>query len=232
MQRSSIIATVIAAGGVLIAGSVASVAVINAASSSQPDSETIQLVAAGSPETPATQAATPSQAASPAAALPSIEATPLPKLPKVERPAQQAAAVTSAPATSGKAASKPSASKESSDDSTSSESAAVVSIGQARSIVLKQGDGVAVVGVSKQSHQGYSTWAVRIARANGEELTGYVDRASGVVVDWNVNKEATPAAQPTQSASDDDDREDDSIDHEDDSVDHEDSPDDHDEDDD
>jgi hypothetical protein len=61
MQRSSIIATVVAAGGVLIAGSVASVAVINAASSSQSDSETIQLVAAGS----STPSAEPTMTASP-----------------------------------------------------------------------------------------------------------------------------------------------------------------------
>jgi hypothetical protein len=210
MQRSSIIATVIAAGGVLIAGSVASVAVINAASSSQPDSETIQLVAAGSTATPSPEAAaaTPSQAASPAAALPTIEASALPDLPSVDQPAEQVAAVQAAPATSGKAASKPTASKESGDDSTPSaaaEPAATVSAGQARSIVLKQGDGVAVVSTSKDSHQGYSTWAVRVTRANGEELTGYVDRASGVVVDWSVNKEATPAVQSTPSASSDDD---------------------------
>jgi hypothetical protein len=83
--------------------------------------------------------------------------------------------------------------------------------------VLKQGDGIAVVGTSRQSHQGYSTWAVRIARANGEEITGYVDRASGVVVDWNVNKDATPAAQPTPSASGDDDHSGSSNDHEDES---------------
>jgi hypothetical protein len=222
MQRSSIIATVIAAGGVLIAGSVASVAVINAASSSQPDSETIQLVAAGSTATPSPEAAPngPSQAASPAAALPTIEASTLPDLPTVDQPTGQVAAVQAAPSTSGKTASRPAASKESGDDSKSSpsaEPAATVSADQARSIVLKQGDGVTVVSTSKGSHQGYSTWAVRIARANGEELTGYVDRASGVVVDWSVNKEATPAAQPTPSASEDDDS--DSSDDSDDSVD-------------
>jgi hypothetical protein len=215
MQRSSIIATVIAAGGVLIAGSVASVAVINAASSSQSDSETIQLVAAGSTSAPSAQAtaAAPSQAASAAAALPTMEASALPELPTVEQPAEQAAVVQAAPATSTKAASKPAASQKSRDDSTpspSAESVAAVSVEQARSIVLKQGDGTGVVSTSKQSHQGYSTWAVRIARANGEELTGYVDRVSGVVVDWSVNKEATPVAQPTPSASEDDDREDDS----------------------
>ncbi len=76
---------------------------------------------------------------------------------------------------------------------------------QARSIVLKQGDGV--VGrqhVQGNSHQGYSTWAVRITRSNGEVLTGYVDRASGVVVDWTVNQKA-PAPTPSSSASEDDD---------------------------
>ena len=46
MQRSSVIATVVAAGGILIAGSVASVAVINAASSSPATSATVALVSA------------------------------------------------------------------------------------------------------------------------------------------------------------------------------------------
>ena len=63
--------------------------------------------------------------------------------------------------------------------------------------MLKQGDGTSVVSVSKASRSGYSTWAVRITRANGEVITGYVDRESGVVVDWAVNQQ--PAAQPVRA---------------------------------
>ena len=234
MQRSSIIATVIAAGGVLIAGSVASVAVINAASSSQPDSETIQLVAAGSTATPTPEAAptTPSQAASPAA-LPTIEASALPDLPTVDQPAGRSPpSRPRRPRPARPPASPPPRRSPMTTRSRrrSAEPAATVSAGQARSIVLKQGDGVTVVSTSKDSHQGYSTWAVRIARANGEELTGYVDRASGVVVDWSVNKEATPAAQPTPSASEDDTQREDHSSEDDSTEDHEDES--HDEDDD
>ena len=64
--------------------------------------------------------------------------------------------------------------------------------------------GVAVLGVAKATRGGLQTWAVRIERSNGEVLTGYVDRASGVVMDWVVNSGPTPAAQTTPSASDDD----------------------------
>jgi hypothetical protein len=239
MQRSSIIATVVAAGGILIAGSVASVAVINAASSSQPDSETIQLVAAGSTATAspeATAGVSAEQSVAAPAGLPTVEASTLPDIPEVTQPAAQPAAVQAAPATASKPARKPAASKGSDDDSAptrSAEPAATVSENQARSIVLKQGDGVAIVSTSKESHQGYSTWAIRITRSNGEVLTGYVDRASGVVVDWTVNQKAPAQPTPTATHDDDsdesDDREDDS--HEDDS--HEDESDDsHDEDDD
>lgn len=210
MQRSSIIATVIAAGGILIAGSVASVAVINAASSNQPDSQTIQLVAAGatataSPEaTPSSEAtaSTGTEQAAAVAALPSLDSSSLPALPKVsDTPSQQAAGQVK-PATSS---TKPSAS--SSDDDSAAASVAqrsTLSADKARAIVLKQGDGVSVVSTSKESHQGYSTWAVRITRSNGEVLTGYVDRESGVVVDWTVNQQAQ-AAKPSPTASSDDD---------------------------
>lgn len=208
MQRSSIIATVVAAGGILIAGSVASVAVINAASSSEPDSETIQLVAAGSTATPSPEATVSISAeqAAPVAELPTMEASKLPEIPEVTQSNAQPA-VQDAPATAGTSVRKPSASKGSDDDSAptrAAEPAATVSADQARSIVLKQGDGVSIVSTSKESHQGYSTWAIRITRSNGEVLTGYVDRASGVVVDWTVNQKA-PATTPSPSATSDDD---------------------------
>jgi len=211
MQRSSIIATVIAAGGILIAGSVASVAVINAASSSQPDSETIQLVVAGGTTTPSpesTESDTAGTEAVTATDLPSIDAAALPAIPEVsEAPTQQAApAKQPAPAKSGANAST----STSSDDSATkaSDSPSMLSAAQARSIVLKKGRGVSIVSTSRESREGYSTWAVRITRSNGEVLTGYVDRASGVVVDWTVNQKAQ-AAQPSPSASDDDDDSDD-----------------------
>ena len=83
MQRSSIIATVVAAGGILIAGSVASVAVINAASSSSPSSETVAMVAVTPAAIEPVVQPLPSTSTD-ATALPSIEPSALPALPSVE----------------------------------------------------------------------------------------------------------------------------------------------------
>jgi hypothetical protein len=70
MQRSTIIATVVAAGGILIAGSVASTAVINAAVSTQPETSDAQILAA--PATPVLLSATTT------AQLPALTVEPLP----------------------------------------------------------------------------------------------------------------------------------------------------------
>ena len=213
MQRSSIIATVVAAGGILVAGSVASVAVINASATNSPEVTTVTLVADEEPvddETAAESAgdATAEQAvdAVPPAELPPVESSALPSVPAVgSAPATRTsdrdddpdaeAAPTRTPEPT--ASSKPRATKEARPEATVSEA-------QARSLVLAEGKGVAVVGVSKATRGGLQTWAVRIERSNGEVLTGYVDRASGVVVDWVVNSGPTPAPQPTQTADDDD----------------------------
>ncbi len=227
MQRSSIIATVVAAGGVLIAGSVASVAVINAASSSQPTSETVAMV---SPESPSAEPVViPVVASSPAAVplptdLPSIDASALPPIPEVsDQPAaapqantQQANTQQQAPATSKpKSTKKPEPERTASSEPATDQSANSISSDAARSVVLKQGDGVSVVGVSEADRGGYSTWAVKIARANGEVITGYVDRDSGVVVDWVVNEKAPAAPTPTASSSSHGDDDHESDDHED-----------------
>ena len=207
MQRSSIIATVVAAGGILVAGSVASVAVINASSMSTPESTTVTLV---SDEEPATEPAgepTPESVEVPAELAP-VESSALPSVPAVESvpvtgtrdddpaddPDDDSAAVTASEPTQS-ATPRP---------TKSAKTASTVSSERARAIVLAEGKGVAVVGVSKATRGGLQTWAVRIERSNGEVLTGYVDRASGVVVDWVVNSGPTPAPQPTQTADDDD----------------------------
>jgi len=208
MQRSSIIATVVAAGGILVAGSVASVAVINASATNSPEVTTVTLVA---DEEPAAESADdrtvePTVEALPPAELPPVESSALPSVPAVgsapatrnsdrdDDPDDEAAPTRTPEPT---ASSKPRATKEAQPE-------ASVSASQARSVVLAEGKGVAVVSVSKATRGGLQTWAVRIERSNGEVLTGYVDRASGVVVDWVVNSGPTPAPQPTQTADDDD----------------------------
>lgn len=203
MQRSSIIATVIAAGGILIAGSVASVAVINAASSSEAQSTNLDLVADDAPAAaPASSAPAATDSAVAPVELPSLEASALPELPQVAD-ASQAAAPAAAPAQpvakTAKSQTKPAGEPTKSADPG-------ISSDQARSIVMKQGDGVKALAVGKDSHQGYQTWAVRVERASGEVITGYVDRDSGVVIDWVVNsKPAAPAATTSGSSSHEDD---------------------------
>lgn len=220
MQRSSIIATVIAAGGVLVAGSVASVAVINAASTSQPPAQTIELVSADQPNAEPTETA--AAAAAPAATstenLPPVAPAELPPVPVVN---DAPAAAPAAPA-QGDDAAQPAVTAKPAAATPTRTPADAVSSGQARSVVLKQGDGVSVVSVSKASRGEYRTWAVRITRSNGEVLTGYVDRASGTVIDWVVNeKPATPKPTATSNSGADDD----SYESEDDSYDDSDSDD-------
>jgi outer membrane biosynthesis protein TonB len=225
MQRSSVIATVIAAGGILIAGSVASVAVINAASSSQPESETIQLVTAE--QTPSATAETPAAdtpavtAAAPA--LPTVEAAPLPEIPVVEEvaPAPQTQAAP-APRTQAAAAPSPAAkptpkptkeqaaqknrkpsarptSTPSTDASSSDDTPEVRELSgeKAVDLVLQATGGGTARSVEKVGHQGYEAWAVQLTRHDGSIVTGYVERSTGVIFDWVVNVEAPAAAAPT-----------------------------------
>lgn len=200
MQRTSIIATVVATGGILVAGSVASVAVINAASSSAPESTTLALVSDEASVQPVAPPATESSSA-----LPSLDASALPEIPTVD-PAP-AAAASSQPAQPQPQPQVTTVQARQSDDSSDSASTTRISADQARSMVLKQGDGTSVVSVSKDSRGGYSTWAVRITRASGEVITGYVDRASGVVVDWVVNQDPPTPTSPAKANASDDDRE-------------------------
>lgn len=179
MQRSSIIATVVAAGGVLVAGSVASVAVINAATTSQPPAQTMTIVADPLTAEPSAPAPAPDDAAPAIIALPN-------------EPAQQSSGT--APA-----------------QTTSVQQVREVSSDKATRLVLRATGGGTPQSVSRASRGGYAAWKVRVQRADGSVVTGYVDRSSGVVFDWIVNQEA-PAAQPAQPTADDpreDDRDDD-----------------------
>lgn len=194
MQRGSVIATVVAAGGVLIAGSVASVAVINAASSSPAQSQTVELVAADQPAAVTEQAP-----AGPEQAPPVPAPTDLPALPAVGSAPAESAPAETAPAENTPSA-KPSA-RPSAQRVAAVAKATRISADKARTLVMKKGDGTSTVSVSKSNRQGYRTWAVTITRANGEVLTGYVDQASGVIVDWKVVRKAT-ASSSSGSSSD------------------------------
>ena len=200
MNRSAVIATVVATTGVLVAGSVASVAVINAASSSEPATSGITLVADGAVATTTDGTSALAPSADSAVDLPTLPSQPaVPELATVA----PAADTGSGSANSGSGAADDrgtdSASPAASRDTTS------VSSRQAARTVLAETGG-SVMSVSKSNRGGYSAWAVTVKRPDGSVITGYVDRASGVVFDWVVNQNAPsrPSSNSGSNSSDDD----------------------------
>ena len=177
MQRSTIIASVVAGAGILIAGSVAGTAAVNAAASSEPDPSTSQLLAA-----PAAVAAPASGAMdSAAAALPPFTTEALPSIALPSDPAPD----TSTPV-------EPS-------------TAAVVQLPteQAVALVLAATGGGATQDVRQASRAGYDAWAVTVQRPDGSVVTGFVDRATATIFDWRVVQEAPKPAPVTAAYQDD-----------------------------
>jgi hypothetical protein len=175
MERSTIIASVIAGAGILIAGSVAGTAAVNAAASSEPDPSTIQLLAAPAVlEQPALTTTDSADAAVP----PPFTTEPLP-------------AITATPDLPSGAQAEPSAGV--------SESAAATSPAlppeQAVALVLAATGGGATQDIRQTSRAGYDAWAVTVQRPDGSVVTGFVDRVTATVFDWRVVQEA-PAPAP------------------------------------
>ena len=226
MERSSIIATVVAAGGILIAGSVASAAVINATATSQPDGTTAQIVATSATAEPFIETADTSTSVE----LPEFSADDLPEIvvPEVDIPginadtANEAPQVTAAapvtapkPTAKAKATPKPTAAKASAPASSATPeatapSARSISADKAVSIVLNATNGGVVQSAQSTTHAGFDSWAITVKRADGSVVIGYVDRATGVAFDWVVKQQApTPTPTPSQSSGYDDDHDDD-----------------------
>jgi hypothetical protein len=83
---------------------------------------------------------------------------------------------------------------------------------QARSAVLAQVNGT-VVSTTEVTRNGYEAFAVKVNLNDGSTATGYVDKKSGVVFDWNVigapaatgnSSGSVPAAPQTTKPKDDD----------------------------
>ena len=193
MNRSTAIAGVIAAGGILVAGSVAGIAIVNAASSAD-DSTAAEVVASDQQLVPSASA----QPLLPDTALPSApSASALPDLGATQPTASVEQAGTKP---SKQAASKPSSPKPAAPKPEAPGIAAPV----AKAAVADAAKGQ-VLDVSKVSHQGQQSWAVQVARTDGSVVTGYVDIASGVVFDWKVDQQApAPTQAVTQAGSGDD----------------------------
>ena len=243
MNRSAVIATVVATTGVLVAGSIASVAVINAASSSEPVVPSIALVADGTTGQDSAAAAsdvTGSDVTASDATASGLDAgvptaTDLPELPEVPELGQSSAAPDARASEAANA--EPTAPADSGQPAATAAPVAttvsytVTSSDAARKVVAKTGG--TVLSVSKATRGGYKAWAVRVRMTDGSVVTGYVDRASGVIYDW-VTNQAAPAPSGntgnTGYADDDsDDHDEDESDHDDDSHENEQEHEDHDE---
>ena len=228
MERSSIIATVVAAGGILIAGSVASAAVINATATSQPDGTTAQIVATSATAEPFIETADTSTSVE----LPEFSADDLPEIvvPEVDIPDVNADTANAAPQVAAasprstpkptatpttKPTPKPTAAKASAPASSATPeptapSARSISADKAVSIVLNATNGGVVQSAQSTTHAGFDSWAITVKRADGSVVIGYVDRATGIAFDWVVKQQApTPTPTPSQSSGYDDDHDDD-----------------------
>lgn len=219
MQRSSAIALIAVTAGVLVAGSVAAVAVINAASTS-PEPATVAAVADPSalPTASAFDTAPVDAPSFAPGVLPSIEVADLsvasqaPAAPAVEPAAPSTAGNAkkkggTEPSTSAKAAAKSAA-----QQATPAKAAAAaasetpkavqprqLSREEAAAVVAAQVNGT-LVSAKETERGGYNAFAVTIARGDGSTVTGFVDRASGVVFDWTQTQAPAqePAAAPQQ----------------------------------
>lgn len=199
MQRASAIAVAGAVTGILIAGSVASVAVINAASSSTSTDEE-PIVAASVIEPTSVQSVE---------SAPGLDQAPLPTI-VVPELSQS----TTSQSTESKSTNR-------AEQQVVADSAPqAISAAQARQAAVAATPGK-VLATSRVERGGYDAFAVQIERTDGSVVTGFVEASSGVVFDWIVDKEA-PAPAATYYDDDDDDYEDDEHEDDDHDDDHED----------
>lgn len=212
MKRRSAIAVAGAVTGVLIAGSVASVAVINAASSSTA-AQDVPIVAASAAVPESAPVIVPEAGA---------ESAPLPEI-VIPEPV-----ISSSEPTSGEPSGK--AATPTAGDSASVTELAVQTItAQAARQAATAATPGSVLDTSRVQRAGYDAYAVQIERADGSIVTGYVEATSGVVFDWVVDQKA-PTPKATYEDYEDEDDHDEEHDEDDDEEYDEDHDGDHDED--
>ena len=160
MERSSIIAVVGTVAGVMVAGSVASIAVINAAAAGTTKPETVSLTAL--------------QQGQELLGLPAVGADPMGiDIPAIDIPAASAVATTQATG----------------QTTTTLTTSRGLTAKEARTAVRKATGGT-VRSTSLVKHQGFDAYAVKVTRPDGSVVTGHVDSKTGVIFSWVVNKEA------------------------------------------
>ncbi len=194
MSRAATIAATAAATGALIAVSVISVVAISSSASSQglPDAKTSGPVAAAVSD-PSAGESSPVTADDLRLAN-SVEDLIVPTVP------------TALPAASRTGSNQTIAAR-----STAKTTGSDVGGARAKAAVLKVAPG-RVEGVSATKRGGYSAYAVKVVRADGSVVIGYVDRATGVVFDWatvsrsigSASTSANNGGRPTDSQDDSD----------------------------
>lgn len=223
MKRSSAIVSAIAATGVTLTLSLATLAMVEA--TSQPSSP-IEALALAQPS-----AADPEFTTEPLPDLPTITDLSVPTSDTTQSPTTPQPAVPAVPATSTTAKPKAKASKEpaptaSASSSPQPQARTLITPDQAVAAVINATPGK-VNSVDLTQRNGIDAYAVELQRTDKSVVTGYVDQSSGVVFDWVVNQKAPVPPAPEPTVADDyqhsDDRDDDD-DHEsdDDRDDHED----------
>lgn len=165
-RTGSIIITAVSAG-ILVSGAVATVAIVNAAQAA-PEPNTVALVV-----DPAAAVTTPIVSG------PSFEPEPLPEI------------VFTTPYESSNEQQLPGLASPQADPEQSTASGSI-SASKARSLVLAEAPG-SVMSVGKTTRGGYAAYAVKVKRADGSTVTGYVTRADGVIFDWTQTAAPAPA---------------------------------------
>ena len=219
MQRSSIIAAVVAASGILVASSVASVAVINAASSNAVVAGDVTLVATPvalpSEVTPTPEAVEATPTAEPTLDPIDVGGEDLPAIPSVSPRAKNSTSKSTAqaPRTQARPAAKPVArkpaakpvakkpvakpvAKKPAAKPVAKPAAPEISGDQARDIVLASTGGGLTRSVAHVDHNGFTAWAVQVTRHDTSTVTGWVEVHSGTIFDWHVDSPANPTPSP------------------------------------
>jgi hypothetical protein len=192
MRRGGTITAVFVASGVLIGGSIASVAAISSAVSPRSDEPAVVQAAIIQP-------AADLPPSSPAAETSVISAS---DLEITESDADLVVPDVSLPATiqapAAPQAEAPAPSAPAPKPTRTSTPPRGISPAAARAAVLKVAGG-RVTSVTATRHGGYSAYAVKVTRNDGSIVIGYVDRASGVVFDWLKlsGPTSTPSAEPS-----------------------------------
>lgn len=169
MRRRGSIAAVIVTSGILISGSVISVAAITASVSAEPVPHSV-LSASTAPTVEPVSNLTIS-GSDVELVVPDITLPPL-------TPSQNADASTS----------------------TAPVSERLVSAAAAKSAILRATRGQ-VLAMARTNHGGFAAFAVKVQRADGSVVVGYVDRATGVVFDWvKLPAQATASTTPRPTA--------------------------------